>query len=161
MIYAGYPCIGKTVLSKSDNKYVDLESSIFKGNKVSDYVEKKTDDWYVMYCNIADHFSNMGYMVFVSTHADVRRCMNENGIEFTVIYPDKSLKDKWLEKLLTRYEISGSDKDKRAMDYVKEHYDETIDELSKEANRIVIKDMNYDLQGLIDDFMNNKDSNAE
>ena len=66
MIIIGYQGIGKSTLANCNLNYVDLESSNF-------YIDgKRADDWYKPYCKIAEHLSQQGYYVFVSSHKVVR-----------------------------------------------------------------------------------------
>ena len=61
MIYVGYQGIGKSSIA-GKNKCIDLESGNF-------WVDGKRDEnWYIIYCNIAQHLSEQGYNVFLSSH---------------------------------------------------------------------------------------------
>lgn len=70
MIITGYQGIGKSTLARKENNVIDLESASFwnyeNGNKT------RPDDWYVYYCQVAEHLSKQGYIVFVSCHQQVR-----------------------------------------------------------------------------------------
>lgn len=151
-IIIGYPCIGKSTCSKMNKDFIDLESSNFVINGA------KSPDWYKIYCNIAiDLASN--HNVFISSHADVRnymKTMSENiRSSVIVIYPALSLKDKWIKKLKDRYEDSNLDKDKRAYDFIAEHYDETILELKHDRSfgKIELKDIKYpELPEIIENY---------
>ena len=66
MIISGYQGIGKSSLAGKNN-CIDLESGNF-------WVDgKRADDWYKPYCQIANHLSQQGYTVFVSSHEVVRK----------------------------------------------------------------------------------------
>ena len=85
MIYVGYQGIGKSSISGKNN-CIDLESGNF-------WVDgKRIDDWYKIYVNIAEHLSNQGYKVFMSSHKVVREELNKRKIEFKVIMPSIFLK---------------------------------------------------------------------
>lgn len=88
-------------------------------------------------------------MVFLSSHKVVRDELKERGIPLTVIYPDKSLKDAWVQRLLDRYNEDKTEKNYRAYADAEAHFDECIDDLSKEDNKIVITHIDYDLYDLI------------
>ena len=141
-IIIGYPCIGKTSCSKANTKFIDLESSNF----IIDGA--KSPDWYKIYCNIAiDLASN--HNVFISSHTDVRnymKTMPEN-IRYSVIviYPALSLKDEWIKKMKDRYEKTNLDKDKRAYEYISNHYDETVTDIMRDTTfgKIELKDANF------------------
>lgn len=58
------------------------------------------DDWYVYYCQVAQHLSKQGYIVFVSCHQEVRDWLSvHNGEKFCAIFQDKSIKNDWLQRL--------------------------------------------------------------
>ena len=67
MIVIGYQGIGKSTLANKDLRFIDLESGNF-------WVDgKRADDWYKPYCQIAEHLSRQGYIVFTSSHEVVRK----------------------------------------------------------------------------------------
>lgn len=153
MIYTGYQGIGKSTLAKKIPNIIDLESSSFY---VGEYKEGRPENWYKIYATIAQHLSDQGKIVFISTHKPLREYMNDNGIEFTVIYPAPELKEQWIEKLYERYEISNSFKDFRALaGSYGDRFDENIKDLSNEKNKIIITDINYSLEDLIMQTGNN------
>ena len=138
MIYVGYQGIGKSSISGKNN-CIDLES----GNFWVD--DKRVDDWYKIYVNIAEHLSNQGYRVFMSSHKVVREELNSRGIEFTTICPSLNLKEQWLNRLQERFDRTRSMKDFKALKNAEEMYEENIKDLTSERNTIIITDINYDL----------------
>lgn len=143
MIFVGYQGIGKSTLAKTEPYVIDLESGNF-------YVDgKRPDNWFKMYCNVAVHLSQQGYDVFVSSHQVVRDCLlemqhNEN---LYIVRPTHEIKDAWLERLRSRYQESGLEKDYRALMNAEDRYDENITELEHQNGftQIVITDMEYSL----------------
>ena len=142
MIYVGYQGIGKSSISGKNN-CIDLES----GNFWVD--DKRVDDWYKIYVNIAEHLSNQGYKVFMSSHKVVREELNKRKIEFKVIMPSIFLKEQWIKRLQKRYDNSQLEKDYKALMNAKECYEENIKDLLQENYIIQIQDINYDLNDLI------------
>ena len=142
MIYVGYQGIGKSSISGKNN-CIDLESGNFwvDGNRAN--------DWYKIYVNIAEHLSNQGYKVFMSSHKVVREELNKRRIEFKVIMPSIFLKEQWIKRLQQRYDKSHLEKDYKALMNAKECYEENIEDLLQENHIIQIQDMNYDLNDLI------------
>lgn len=125
MIVIGYQGIGKSTLVKETSGiYIDLESSNF-------FVDgKRENEWYKPYCKIADDLSRQGYIVFTSSHKEVRDYFKEISKEVIItIVPDFSLKDKWIERLYARYEISKLEKDYKAFKNAEERYAENIKEI--------------------------------
>ena len=157
MIITGYQGIGKSTLAAKNDKIIDLESSSFwkidkNGNRT------RPDDWYIYYCQVAQYLSKQGYIVFVSCHPEVRNWLSvHNEEKFCAIFPDLSIKEDWLNRLKDRLNISNSEKDLRAYMHAKAYYDNDIKRLWHESqynveyyrNVAIIKDINYDLQELV------------
>ena len=92
MIITGYQGIGKSTLANKRPDIIDLESSCFW--KTENGVKTRPDDWYVYYCQMAEHLSRRGYIVFVSYHPEVREYLENHGTEpFCAIFPVKSIKE--------------------------------------------------------------------
>ena len=142
MIYVGYQGIGKSSISGKNN-CIDLESGNFWVNG------ERINDWYKIYVNIAEHLSNQGYKVFMSSHKVVREELNKRKIEFKVIMPSIFLKEQWIKRLQQRYDKSQLEKDYKALMNAKECYEENIEDLLQENHIIQIQDINYDLNDLI------------
>lgn len=147
MIIIGYQGIGKSTLSNKDIKYIDLESGNF-------WIDgKRYDDWYIPYCNIAEHLSKQGKNVFVSSHEVVRKRLQNSTEKIIVIYPCINLKNEWLNKLEERYNNTKLEKDYKALITAKERYNENIIELSNNNFlKIEIDNINYDLQLLLENL---------
>lgn len=159
MIITGYQGIGKSTLASRRADIIDLESSSFW--KVEGDTKSRPDDWYVFYCQVAQHLSSQGYTVFVSCHREVRDFLSVHNEErFCAIFPHKSLKDDWLRKLLTRYETTKSEKDLRAYEHAIGSFDQDIWRLWYECqynveyyrDARIIKDINYDLESLVNEM---------
>ena len=117
MIVIGYQGIGKSTLAGRNNRFIDLESGNF-------WVDgKRADDWYKPYCQIAEHLSQQGYIVFTSSHEVVRKQLENSGETIVVVYPSIKLKDEWIAKLEKRYEESGLEKDYKALMNAKDRYE--------------------------------------
>lgn len=157
MIITGYQGIGKSTLARKENNIIDLESASFwnyeNGNKT------RPDDWYVYYCQVAEHLSKQGYIVFVSCHQQVRDWLFKNGKEkFCAIYPSITIKNDWLKRLENRYNTTKSEKDLRALEHAQNYFDSDIQKLNYEnsynielySNSVKIWDINYDLKKLVD-----------
>lgn len=148
MICLGYQCIGKSTLCNNRNisfKYIDLESSSFRNKEGI-----RPDDWYVYYCNVAEHLSRQHNIVFVSTHKEVRDILKDSEENVVCIFPSLELKDKWIEKLENRYNTTKSDKDYRAWKNALQYYEENIKDLMTcGIPYIEIKDMDYNLESMI------------
>lgn len=149
MIIIGYQGIGKSTLANKDDKFIDLESCSFWLTN-TDGSRYRYDNWYEMYCNVAEHLSQQGYIVFISSHEVVRNRLKQSKERVFTLYPDVSLKDQWIKKLAKRYHESRLDKDYRALMNAIDRYEENIREIeNSNFDNIVIRNIDYDLKKLI------------
>lgn len=143
MIVIGYQGIGKSTLAGRNNRFIDLESGNF-------WVDgKRADDWYKPYCQIAEHLSQQGYIVFTSSHEVVRKQLENSGEVVVVVYPSIELKDEWIDKLEERYATSKLEKDYKALMNAVDRYEENIKELSESNHKyckVILTKMDYDLE---------------
>ena len=144
MIVIGYQGIGKSTLSNNDLRFIDLESGNF-------WVDgKRADDWYKPYCQIAEHLSKQGYIVFTSSHEVVRKQLINSDEQVICCAPDLSLKDEWIQKLKDRYEASGLDKDYKAYMNAADRYAENITEIANSGFGVLWLDsMDYELDTMV------------
>ena len=150
MIVIGYQGIGKSSLAGRDYKYIDLESGNF-------WVDgKRAEDWYKPYCQIAEHLSKQGYVVFTSSHEVVRNQLRNSREVVVLCYPSLKLKDMWIDKLENRYRDTGLEKDYKALMNAKDRYDDNIQELatSNIPYKLELIDVDYDLEASIVHFRN-------
>ena len=150
MIVIGYQGIGKSTLAGRNNRFIDLESSNF-------WVDgKRADDWYKPYCQIAEHLSQQGYIVFTSSHEVVRKQLEKSMEAVVLVFPSIELKDEWISKLQDRYEWSGLEKDYKALMNAKDRYEDNIRELeaSNIEYKMALKNIDYDLEAALIHFIN-------
>jgi heat shock protein HspQ len=150
MIVIGYQGIGKSSLAGRDRKFIDLESSNF-------WVDgKRAEDWYKPYCQIAEHLSQQGYIVFTSSHEVVRKQLAGSREVVVVVYPSLNLKDMWLDKLENRYRETGLEKDYKALMNAKDRYEENIQELANSniPYKLMLTNPDYDLEASLIHFRN-------
>lgn len=157
MIIIGFPGIGKSTVSKTNDKYIDLESSCFDkdANKL----------WYKDYCKTAIDLSNQGYVVFVSSHDKVRDYFMSNKVERVYsIFPHVSLKDEWIKRLTNRYNDTGKAKDDRALEHIINNYDSATKAMYDESQyndargsycfvSKIIKNINYDIKDVVNSLV--------
>lgn len=153
MIIIGYQGIGKSTLARYGLGFIDLESSLFYGKN------GRSDDWYVYYCKIAEDLSSQGYVVFVSSHKQVRNYLKNSNEKTIIICPDISLKDEWVSKLHKRYICESTNKNLRAWKGEERYFDENIKDLMNDGIPVIaIRYMGYYLEALIRDYIDrNKD----
>lgn len=143
MIIIGYQGIGKSSCAGKDN-CIDLES----GNFWIDGM--RHDDWYITYAKIANHLSEQGYTVFVSSHEVVRKELEKSKEKVYIIHPSIYLKEDWIKRLQERYDRTGTEKDFKALANAKDRYVENIMELKmSNIKNIEISNIDYDLRDII------------
>lgn len=143
MIIIGYQGIGKSTLAGKNN-CIDLESGNF-------WVDgKRAEDWYIPYCQIANHLSEQGYTVFTSSHEVVRKELEKSKEKVFVVCPSIELKEQWIAKLRNRYESTGLEKDFKALANAEDRYVDNINELVF-GNFVAyeIEDIDYDLKDIV------------
>jgi len=100
MLVAGFPGTGKTHYTNTESGYMpqglatDSDSSKFdKSDFPQNYIE-----------HIKEKISEGYARIFISSHKEVRDALVGNGLEFTLVYPKKELKEEYLK----RYKERGS-----------------------------------------------------
>ena len=150
MIIIGYQGIGKSSIARVNPfTCIDLESSWTKIDG------QRPDDWAKIYCQIAEGLSRAGYNVFVSSHKVVQDILATSKEHVIAIFPALEIKDKWLERLRTRWEVTGSEKNLAAWKGAEAGYDQEIQVLMDSPfEKYVIDDMNYRLEGIMNILWN-------
>jgi hypothetical protein len=93
IIISAFPGCGKSHLfrNKGDKQILDSDSSKFdKSHFPQNYIEHIK--------------SNIGEadMILVSSHKEVRDALVDNAIEFTLVYPNKDIKDEYIQRYVDR-----------------------------------------------------------
>lgn len=125
-VIAGFPGIGKSYYKKKmkDSNVLDSDSSKFSWDKKDK--SKRNPDFPK---NYIEHIkSNIGKVdvILVSTHDEVREELEKNDIKYTLVYPDASLKDEYVE----RYKDRGSDD--KFIKFISDGWDKMIKNLESE-----------------------------
>lgn len=93
-VYSAFPGVGKTTyFNKTKLNVLDSDSSKFD--------KKKFPDNYIQHIerNIQDENVDK---ILVSSHKDVRDALIKKGIPFVLVYPDRSLKDEYIQRYKDR-----------------------------------------------------------
>lgn len=121
-VISGFPGVGKSSYVKKNKDVQDSDSSKFdKTEFPQNYIE------HIKKC-IAD-----GKTVLVSSHKDVRDALIKEKINFTLVYPDKSLKDEYLK----RYSERGSPESFNTL--LDKNWNEWIDQIESISSKYVTK----------------------
>jgi len=101
-IISGFPGVGKSYVKENTNiNCYDSDSSHYswleKGSRHPDFPSN-----YIKHIKeVLNEWDGPDYM-FVSTHADVREALRKHNLEFTVVYPDISLKAEYIQRYIDR-----------------------------------------------------------
>ncbi len=93
LIVSAFPGCGKSHFFRENKNKIVLDSDSSKFDK-SDFPN-----------NYIEHIkSNIGKadIILVSSHKEVRDALVENNIKFTLVYPDKSIKDEYIQRYIDR-----------------------------------------------------------
>lgn len=143
MILSAYPTMGKTTLTSKRIDIIDLESSCF---------DKSNPNWYIDYCKTALDLEKQGYIVFVSSHKPVQEYMIEHAKKYFMLMYDISLKDYVIEKCVERYYQTGSEKDFRAMERIRNNFEKDWYDIihNDHLNSISVYAKDYVLEEIVD-----------
>lgn len=104
-IYSVFPACGKTWLCEHQEDYnlkiLDSDSSQFSWVYVNGTKERNPD----FPTNYIKHIKeNIGKYdcIFVSSHASVREALDEEGIDFIIVYPEMSCEAEWIGRCFIR-----------------------------------------------------------
>ena len=119
---------------------------------------------------MAIDLASQSNFVFVSIHKDVLEYITKtnsykkffNNIRLLVVYPEVNLKEEWINKLQKRYDLTKSQKDKKALDRIINHFEEDINNLDKFVDNnnlavLIIDDRNYNLNDYMKSILKNMD----
>lgn len=131
MIVIGYPGIGKTSTIEAKETIcgkpvIDLESSNFWVTKPGTEERRRPDYWYKIYAQIAADLSRQGFVVFLSSHKDVREELKDKkyeDVQKLLAFPDITIKDEWVERLKNRFDRFPNKKNEYALFRAQNYYD--------------------------------------
>lgn len=114
-LISAFPGTGKSYFNKnSEKETLDSDSSNFDKSKFPE--------------NYIEHIKkNMGKVdiIFISSHKEVRDALLKNELDFTLIYPDKKLKDEYIKRYIERGNDEGFIK------LLGDNWDEWISDMEK------------------------------
>lgn len=146
-IICGYHGVSISASRFNNTRFINLESSSFFINGV------RHEDWYKVYCRIAEKLSSQGFHVFVSSQKSVRDFLLNNSKEkLILVYPSKDIKRDWIIKLSNRYAKTKDQKDYEDFSDAVYHFDEQVEDLDNQKgfSKVVLKSANeYNLYTFI------------
>lgn len=114
-VYSAFPGVGKTTYFNTTEKNVlDSDSSTFdKRNFPENYIE-----------HIERNIQNPSVdKILVSSHKDVRDALVKKGIPYVLVYPDRNIKDEYIQ----RYKDRGNND--AFVDLLTKNWDNWMDEM--------------------------------
>ena len=129
-IISAFPACGKTYVFENfkDKIILDSDSSRFSWVIVGKQKVRHPDFPQNYINHIKENIGKADY-ILVSTHENVRRALEDDGIDFYLVYPDRSLKAEWIGRCFLR----GSD-DKFCR-LISDNWDEWIDQLEEDSKK--------------------------
>lgn len=97
MLVCGFPGVGKSFLSKNSEACVDSDSSSFSWSQDGTRNVNFPDNYIYHIRSIP-----CNKIVFLSTHKTVRSALVNNSLKYTLIYPERSLKNEYIERYRNR-----------------------------------------------------------
>lgn len=76
--------------------------------------------------HIKDHLETED-VIFVSSHDNVRKALEENNIDYYLVYPDKSLLDEWV------YRMKNRGNNEKFINFITSNWDKFIDDIESET----------------------------
>ncbi|ALN97693.1 hypothetical protein Bp8pS_014 [Bacillus phage vB_BpuM-BpSp] len=100
-IISGFPAIGKSSLFKNNNDYSILDSDSIDFSWV-DKTDKRNPDFPNNYIkHIKENIGKVDY-ILISTHHLVRKELENNKMDYTIVYPSIELKEEYMERIKKR-----------------------------------------------------------
>lgn len=114
-VIAAFPACGKTYYfnnREENNTVLDSDSSKFswveyplmhkdykQGNETIKFRNPDFPNNYIEH--IKENIGKVDY-IFVSTHDEVRKALEDAGIKFAIVFPEQSLKEEWIGRCFLR-----------------------------------------------------------
>ena len=146
-IISAFPGIGKTTLVQINKNYIDLESSDYKWldiDKTLPIEERKgtaktmNPNFPSNYIKKINELTNMGFNVLISSHKEVRKSLQAQGIKYTIVLPSLDMK----EEMINRYLSRGNQEN--FVNLLKTNYEKFVEDLMMDPNeKIVLKHGQY------------------
>ena len=132
VIISGFSNIGKSYVFKDKSvKCFDFDTTYFK--------KKEGTNWEEVYVECARGLSEIYDYVFITTYTRPLEIMNERGIKYYLIYPDRSLKEEYRQRAISR----GSDNE--FVEGFFSRWDSHISDCERNScpNKIILKSGEY------------------
>jgi hypothetical protein len=129
LVISAFPGTGKTCYAENNDGVLDAESSNFswiqEGVRHPDFPQN--------YIEHIKAFMGETDIIFVSSHEVVREALIENEIDFILVFPERSLKEQYVQ----RFKRRGNNK--QFIDMISDNWDKFIDEMDNQRTHPIIK----------------------
>lgn len=140
-IICGFPAIGKSYVAKNNEstlKILDSDSSVYHWVRVDTVNKYLNPYWPANYIRHIEQSRQLYDIILVSTHESIRNGLRNAGVRFITAYPDRSLKDEWMDRITNRG-YNGFEPS-----VLESNWDEWIDQCESEpGEKIVIESGRY------------------
>lgn len=153
MIVSAFAGVGKTTLAKKYNKdVIDLESGNFKwlenGNTEAtkgDNTRTQNPRYPINYLEAIKKANSEYKVVLISQHEVIRKCLDAVKLDYTIVYPDISMKQEFIE----RYQKRGNNE--RFINLIMSNWEKWINDLDNinNHNKIILQKGQY-----LEDYVN-------
>jgi hypothetical protein len=103
-IISAFPGTGKSHFAReySDEMVLDLASTTFRWLTTEDGGREKNPDFPANYLECIKQNLGVASLVLVSTHQEITNTLVDEGLPFTLVYPERELKDEYLDRFKQR-----------------------------------------------------------
>lgn len=108
--------------------------------------------WTLMYVDSLLSMDRQGFTVLGDINKHVIKGMDSEGIDYKIIIPDISLKKAWFEMMAAEVKKNPRAAALESMVRLNAEYDEIYGSLKDRDNTIIIKDMDFSLESIIEDI---------
>lgn len=152
VIVSAFPASGKTwlaahckLLNITGYKVLDLDPTLIPkvdGQRTSDFKE--------CYLAMVKESIAPDTIILLSTHEEIRSALVEEGLEYSLVYPQDDLKQEWIDRLHSRQSPDS------LISIVRRSWSSMLDECGNQGGcaRFVLKEGQY-LSDIIDDIVDN------
>lgn len=124
LLVAGFPGTGKSYYCYNGDWSHYMPSKFATDSDSSKFDKSNFPKNYINH--IKEKISEGYARIFISSHKEVREALVKNGLEFTLVYPKKELKEEYLK----RYKVRGSTDG--FIKLISENWDLWLDELKEQ-----------------------------
>lgn len=108
--------------------------------------------WTLMYVDSLLSMDRQGFTVLGDINKHVIKGMDSEGIDYKIIIPDISLKKAWFEMMAAEVKKNPRAAALESMIRLNKEYDDIFKSLKDRDNTIIVKDMDFSLENIIEDI---------